>query len=101
MKIPFADLIDHKSIGPRWANIYGSPMSGKDKEPLNYATKMQIDGSTIGSHYRGRLLFKAEGIMDMYSTTYKEKIMFKFPFKPVPNVPQRSYTLRASIIQGF
>lgn len=36
----------------------------------------------------------------MFSTTYKEKIIFKFPFKPVPNVPQRSYTMRASIIQG-
>ena len=31
VKIPFADIIDKKIIGPKWVNIYGSPMSGKDK----------------------------------------------------------------------
>jgi hypothetical protein len=31
------------------------------------ATKMQVYGDTIGSHYRGRLFYKITGKKDIYS----------------------------------
>ena len=42
-------------------------MAGKDVEPYNYATKMQVYGDKIGSHYRGRLLFKITGKKDVFT----------------------------------
>jgi hypothetical protein len=40
-------------------------MSGKDVDPTNYASKMQIYGDKIGSHYRGRVLYKITGKKDI------------------------------------
>ena len=36
-------------------------MCAVDQEPTCYASKMALYGEEIGSHYRGRLLFKVVG----------------------------------------
>jgi len=55
---------------------------------------MQIYGQDIGSHYRGRLMFKITGHKDMLTTNKRSKINFQFPYKPTPVVPLKSYILR-------
>ncbi len=44
IRIPFTDISEGKVKQPRWGNLYGPPVSGKDKEPFNQATKMQLYG---------------------------------------------------------
>jgi len=61
IQIPFIDICEDKYINPQWGHLYGPPMCAKDQEPTNYASKMQIYGQSIGSHYRGRILFKVIG----------------------------------------
>jgi hypothetical protein len=61
VKIPFIDICEEKYKTARWAHIYGPPMCAVDEPPNNYATKMQLYGEDLGSHYRGRLLFKVVG----------------------------------------
>lgn len=68
---------------------------------MNYATKMQLFGDALGSHYRGRLLFSVEGLPDIYTKSVREAVTFKFPYRPIPNVPQKAYTLRSYIFEGF
>lgn len=63
IKIPFVDLTEQSQ--PRWGHLYGPPVSGKDYPPYNFATKMQVNGQKIGSHYRGRLLYKITGQKDL------------------------------------
>ncbi len=53
--------MEDKFINPQWAHLYGPPLSAVDQEPANYVTKMQIYGQDLGSHYRGRVLFKVIG----------------------------------------
>ena len=52
IKINLAD-IQYKKHVPKWANLYGAPTSSSGKE----ADLMNFYGSTLGSHYRGRLLY--------------------------------------------
>ena len=63
LKIPFVDICEPGNIysTPRWGHIYGPPMCAVDEQPTNYATKMQVYGEELGSHYRGRLLYKIVG----------------------------------------
>lgn len=62
---------------------------------------MQLYGDALGSHYRGRLLFNIEGLTDVYSKSLREPITFKFPYRPIPNVPQKAYIFRSYIFEGF
>ena len=62
IKIPFVDLKEQSE--PVWGHLYGPPISGKDYPPYDMATKMQIYGQDMGSHYRGRLLYRITGIKD-------------------------------------
>lgn len=66
MKIPFIDIFE-ENTKPRWGHLYGPPIAGKDVNPTFFATKMQIYGDKIGSHYRGRLLFKISGKKDTFT----------------------------------
>lgn len=68
IKIPFIDIVENKYSTPRWAHIYGPPMCAKDVEPNNYTSKMELYGEELGSHYRGRLLFKIVGKKYVRST---------------------------------
>jgi hypothetical protein len=43
-------------------------MCAVDVDPVNYATKMQIYGQDLGSHYRGRILFKVLGKKYVHGT---------------------------------
>jgi hypothetical protein len=61
LKVPFIDICEDENPTPRWGHLYGPPMCAKDEPPVNYATKMQIYGEELGSHYRGRLLYKVVG----------------------------------------
>jgi len=61
LKIPFIDICEDKDPAPKWGHLYGPPMCAVDEEPSNYATKMQLYGDELGSHYRGRLLYKVIG----------------------------------------
>jgi hypothetical protein len=45
-------------------------MCAKDEAPANYATKMQIYGEDLGSHYRGRLLYKVIGKKYVHSKNW-------------------------------
>jgi hypothetical protein len=94
IKIPFIDIYEDKYIAPQWGHLYGPPMCAVDEAPINYATKMQVYGQEIGSHYRGRLLFKVVGKKYVHSTNGANKLQFKFPVKPIPVVPLKTYTLR-------
>lgn len=93
IKIPFIDICENKYNTPRWAHIYGPPMCAKDVEPSNYASKMQIYGEELGSHYRGRLLFKVQGKKYVRSNSGMSEIKFAFPYKPTPVVALKTYTL--------
>lgn len=31
VRVPFSDIVDGKYKEPRWANLYGPPISGKDR----------------------------------------------------------------------
>ena len=63
IRIPIISLQEESE--PRWGHIYGPPRSAVDKEPHFEATKMQLYGQDIGSHYRGRLMFKITGHKDV------------------------------------
>ena len=63
IKIPIISLQEESQ--PRWGHLYGPPTSGVDKEPHFEATKMQVYGQEVGSHYRGRLMFKITGHKDL------------------------------------
>lgn len=69
LQIPFIDICEDKYLNPQWGHLYGPPMCAVDKEPQNYASKMQIYGQDLGSHYRGRLLFKVTGKKYLHSKT--------------------------------
>jgi len=51
-KIPF-HMVRDKITAPRWANLYGAPLSGKDQ----HALLMNLYGEQYGSHYRGRIMY--------------------------------------------
>lgn len=93
LKIPFIDVMEDGYLNPRWGHLYGPPMCAVDEPPVNYATKMQVYGADLGSHYRGRLLFKVIGKKYVHGTNGTNKLQFKFPFKPTPVVPLKTYTL--------
>jgi len=69
------------------------------------ATKMQVYGDTIGSHYRGRLFYKIIGKKDIYTKNMynfynfrKSKLKFKFPYQLAPVVPYKTYNLQIDLI---
>ena len=62
---------------------------------------MELYGEELGSHYRGRLLFKILGKKYVRSTTATTEIKFKFPYKPTPVVALKTYTLNVELIEGF
>ena len=101
IKIPFIDICENKYNTPRWAHIYGPPMCAVDEPPNNYASKMQLYGEELGSHYRGRLLFKIVGKKYIHSSNGMSEIKFKFPYKPTPVVALKTYTLSVELIEGF
>ena len=69
IKVPFIDVVEEKYLEPRWGHLYGPPMCAVDEAPRNYATKMQLYGEEIGSHYRGRIMFRVIGKKYVHSTT--------------------------------
>lgn len=93
IKIPFIDICENKYNSPRWCHIYGPPMCAVDEPPNNYASKMQLYGEDLGSHYRGRLLFKVIGKKYIRSSNGMTEIKFTFPYKPTPVVALKTYTL--------
>jgi hypothetical protein len=62
---------------------------------------MQVHGEEMGSHYRGRLLYKITGKKNIINKNSRRKISFKFPFKPTPVVPLKSYVVRVEVLDGF
>lgn len=66
IKIPFVDLKEESE--PRWGHLYGPPTCGKDEEPYDAATKMCVYGQEMGSHYRGRVLYRITGHKDILTT---------------------------------
>lgn len=69
IKIPFVDINEEKFVTAQWRHLYGPPMCAKDQDPINFATKMQVYGEEIGSHYRGRIMFKVIGKKYVYTKT--------------------------------
>lgn len=55
----------------------------------------------MGSHYRGRILYQITGHKDQLVKNKRHKMNFKFPFKPTPVVPLKTYTLRIDLLNGF
>lgn len=55
LDLPIAEFLKTEDPVLYWANIYGPPMSASDSETARYMT---VHGSTVGSHFRGRLLYK-------------------------------------------
>lgn len=102
LKLPFTAICEGELVGtPQWGHLYGPPLAGKDISPHNFASKMQIYGQDLGSHYRGRLLFKVTGKKYTHGRNSKTPITFHFPFKPTPVVPLKSYTLQVDAVEGF
>lgn len=93
IKIPFIDIYENKFNTPRWGHMYGPPLCAKDEPPNNYASKMELYGEELGSHYRGRILFKVVGKKYVHSQNGMSEIKFKFPYKPTPVVALKTYTL--------
>jgi hypothetical protein len=67
IKVPFVDVFENDDSKPVWGHLYGPPIAGKDVQPTCYATKMQVYGDRIGSHYRGRLLYKIVSRKDVFT----------------------------------
>lgn len=82
---------------PRWANIYGSPVSADNDE----ATLMTQFGDELGSHYRGRIFYKISTFYKQNPKTTIKDLKFKFPHNPYPNNPQKTYTLRVEVLEGI
>ena len=57
-------------------------------------------GGDLGSHYRGRVLYKPTSVFNMDPKTETIDLNFKFPEFPVPSSPQKSYCLRVDILEG-
>lgn len=79
IKINLAD-IQYKRHVPRWANLYGAPTIAKGKD----ADLMNFYGSSLGSHYRGRILYSCTSYNKEDPKTICKSLQFSFPNNPVP-----------------
>lgn len=61
---------------------------------------MNLYGATMGSHYRGRILFTICRFDMRDAKTYKEDLKFKFPDNAMPNPEEKSYVLRVDLLEG-
>jgi len=61
---------------------------------------MNIYGDSLGSHYRGRLLYKGTSYYNKEPKSLAKKLKFEFPKNPYPSVPQKAYILRVDILEG-
>lgn len=81
----------------RYINLYGPPLS-VDNEQSNL---MAMYGDELGSHYRGRLLYKISSYSENKPKTYKKKLKFDTQKNPYPKCPSKTYILRVSILEGI
>ena len=80
----------------RWANLYGAPVSASGKQ----ADMMNRYGESIGSHFRGRILYKPTSYFEREPKTEVKNLEFSFPNFPVPNSKQKTFCLRIDILEG-
>jgi hypothetical protein len=98
--VDFADMYNRGSIGPKFGHIYGPPRKGRDAD-RPYATEMVLYGHEKGSHFRGRLLYKASCCPANSPKTKSVPLRFEFPYNPAPVVPTKMYSLLIDFIEGF
>jgi len=85
-----------KDNSPCWANLYGAPISGEGQ----YASLMNIYGDSLGSHYRGRFMYKISTGYERNPKTVVKRLTFSFPRSPYPQVEQVSYLLRVDVLEA-
>ncbi|KAL4431869.1 hypothetical protein ABPG74_012681 [Tetrahymena malaccensis] len=95
LKINLADIMYKKHL-PKWGNLYGSPVTAQGKD----ADLMNFYGQTMGSHYRGRLLYSCSSYNKKDPRTSTKQLQFSFPHNPIPQTKMRSYYLWIDILEG-
>jgi hypothetical protein len=83
-------------LPPRWANLYGPPLSATG----SVAEKMTLYGYEMGSHYRGRILYSIGSYNEKYAKTKVNDLEFSFPDNPAPISPQKTYLIRIDVLEG-
>jgi hypothetical protein len=61
---------------------------------------MKLYGYSLGSHYRGRILYQIGSYNEKYPKTKVTDLEFSFPSNPAPISPQKTYILRVDIFEG-
>lgn len=95
-KVKFQDIRE-KELQVRWANLYGAPLTAKDEKQ---AELMTLYGETMGSTYRGRVLYGFTSGYVGEPKTETKPLKFHFPEDPIPQSSQRTYLLRVDIWEG-
>ncbi|EGR29640.1 hypothetical protein IMG5_151880 [Ichthyophthirius multifiliis] len=94
-KIDFNKIQGKKPI-PQWQNLYGAPVCASGQ----HADLMNFYGSTLGSHYRGRLLYSVTSYNKNNPKTILRNLNFSFPDNPIPQTTIRTYILWIDILEG-
>ena len=61
---------------------------------------MTLYGQKLGSHYRGRVMYGGTSMFGNEPFTKCIPIEFQFPMNPIPQIGQKSYTLRVDLLEA-
>lgn len=87
--------IMNKTIGPRWANLYG-PQLTAEGEVADMMTQYGDKGST----YRGRILYSVTTHDQENPKSGTKDLKFSFPANPSPSVVEKGYRLKIALYEG-
>jgi hypothetical protein len=62
---------------------------------------MNMYGEIMGSHYRGRILYRIGSEDEDDPKTMVSDLKFKFPEFPIPTIASKTYLLRIDVIEGI